>query len=144
MLNTILRKKAILMLLALLLLLVTTLAYAANQYIDRSGGSIDIAEGVCFVVPENSLVTVRGNDQGVVITANMLVIRKTVVFGFAPDGTQFSRKNPAMLCMTWEALGDPEDLILHGPGGLLIEAETYSWGVMWRIPHFSIYYYRRR
>jgi hypothetical protein len=141
------RKKAILPVIAavaLLMLLTTTIALAATKYIDEEGGTIDIARGVSFVVPEGSLITERGNNQGVVITVHRLMFRKTVIFRFGPCGTQFSESNPAMLCVTWQALGRTEDLVLHGPDGLLIEPEVYRWGVIWRIPHFSIYYYRRR
>jgi hypothetical protein len=78
-----------------------------------------------------------------VICAEVYRTGSRVEFAFGPHNIHFV--TPAVeLKMTWEVLGDDiEDLTLYGEGEAL-EPEIQPWGVVWRIPHFSLYYYRRR
>ena len=131
--------------LALSLLLTATLAFAATRLIKvDKGGTINVGPGVNFVVPPNAL------EEDTEISVDMVRTDDGIDFCFGPSGTTFDP--PAELRMTWQAIKgtgkatDPEDIRLYNEDGEEIETEPEirKWGVIWRIPHFSLYYYRRR
>ena len=125
--------------------LIASTAFAVTKLIRATtGGIIAVARGVWFVVPPGSLqedtpisVTARKTDDG-------------VDFIFGPSGTTF--RPSAKLCMTWQAIygsaavRDLEGIKLYDENGEKLEArvEMRRCGVVWHIPHFSLYYYRRR
>jgi hypothetical protein len=139
------RKYVIAAISVLSILLITSIAFAVTRLIRaESGGTIALAPGVWLVIPPGSLeedtpisVTARKTDDG-------------INFIFGPSGTTFDP--PAKLCMTWQAIygkadvKDLEGVRLYNENGDELEAkvEVGRYGVVWHIPHFSLYYYRRR
>ena len=147
MLDTIVKKRiqALTLILVVSVFLTTTTAHAATELIDaEKGGKIEIAKGVWFVVKAKTL------KADTLISAEMVKDNGRVSFIFGPCGTVFRKTNgiekdkPAHLRVSWEALEDTEDLTLIGPGGEGIEPDVNDDRVVWKIPHFSLYYYRRR
>jgi hypothetical protein len=141
MLNLILKKKAQALVLAMVLsvFLTATIVLAATQFIEaKEGGTIDIAEGAYLDIPPYSL------HEDTTISVDMVKEHDYVYFVFGPDYTTFSSKKPARLNVSWSAIGNTHDLTLYGEDGKYIVPKTSEWGVQWKIPHFSIYYYRLR
>ena len=129
------------LILVLSVLLTAMTALAATRLIKaKTGGTINIAPGVNFIVLPDAL------EENTVISADMEETEDGIDFHFGPSGTTFDP--PAELRITWQAIGgrDVEDITLYGEDGEEIEEEPEitPWGVIWYIEHFSIYYYRRR
>jgi hypothetical protein len=140
--NTVLRKRAAQALAAILvlsILLTATIALAATYSIRAGkGGEIKIAKGVTFVVPSGAL------KEDTVISADMKWTKDHICFYFGPDGTTFDP--PAELRISWYTIGkmDMADAILYGENGEKIMPQVKNWQGAWPIPHFSMYYFRRR
>jgi len=79
-----------------------------------------------------------------VISAEMEITDGYVDFIFGPSPLNFDQ--PCILAMSWYAVGrlGLEDYTLTGPNGEEIQPVTQRWGMQWSIPHFSIYYHKRR
>jgi len=139
MLSKVLKKRAQLLavILVLSLLLTATTAFAVSEYITaKKGGVIGIAQGVKLVILPRAL------KEDTLISADMLKKKKRIEFTFEPDGTVFAK--PAILKIAWSAIEDLEDLVLYGLDGEKIRPRIKGWGLEYRIPHFSLYYFRRR
>jgi len=140
--NTILRKRAaqaLTAILALSILLTATIALATTNLIRADkGGEIKIAKGVTFVVPSGAL------KEDTVISADMKWTKDYICFYFGPDGTSFAP--PAQLRISWYTISkmDIADPILYGENGEKIMPQIKNWRGAWPIPHFSVYYFRRR
>jgi hypothetical protein len=119
-------------------------ASLAEKYIrNERGGSIDITRGTRLVVPPQAMVMEK---KGVVISADTIKRKEYVCFDFRPDGTVFAENKPAELRAARETLNryGVDDLTLYGPDDEEIQPDVNTRGVVWRIPHFSLYYFRRR
>jgi len=140
------RRTQILVLISVLsVLLITSTAFAVTKLIKaKNGGVINVAPGILFEVPAGSL------EADTQISVTMTETDTGIDFQFGPSGTVFDP--PAKLFMTWQAIygrandKDAEDIKLYNEDGeeLDVSIEETSSGVLWYIPHFSIYYYRRR
>ena len=141
MLSAILRKKSqvIVSIMILSVFFTATAAFAATKAITASdGGTVRVTPDIELVIESRALK----ND--ILISARMLRNTDRICFNFGPDGTSFAKNRPAELRAPWKAIADAEDLILWGEDGKPIEPQIEEWGVIWHIPHFSLYYYRRR
>jgi hypothetical protein len=140
-LNTILWKRAhvLALILVLSVLLTATTALAATEVIGKEGGRIYMSKTAYLDIPCGALA------EKTVISADMVKEKKQTSFYFGPSGTTFAPKTPAELWVSWEELGRVESFTLYGDDGEFIEPSAKTvFGIMWRIPHFSLYYYRRR
>jgi hypothetical protein len=155
MLNTVTKRRVqVLTLVVVLLVLLTATTALANTRLIRAkyGGLIALRRGTWFIVPPGSL------EENTVISARMERENGYINFIFGPCGTTFAEDKPALLCITWRALCELgkedndrscvrlRDIVLYSESGEEIDVipEIKRWGVMWRVPHFSLYYYRRR
>jgi hypothetical protein len=142
MLHVILKKRIqVLVSVAVMSLLLTAAAvFAASQFIRaESGGTVNIVDGAELVIPPKSL------KEDTEVYAGMKEKRDLVIFEFGPEGTRFSK--PSVLHVSWQLisdLGDVEDLTLYGENGGKLKPKITRWGPVYRIKHFSLYYYRRR
>lgn len=141
MLHTFLRKRAhVFTLIVVLSILLTAMtAYAASKLITaKKGGTIDVAPGVELVIRPNSL------EEDTVISADMKVKPKRIVYTFGPNGVVFSK--PAKLIISLEVFEDAgvDDLVLYGDNGEAIEPRRNKKFLVYEIDHFSAYYHRRR
>lgn len=143
MLNTILKKRAqaLAVILILSVLLTATTALAATKFVKADKGRvIHIAPGVKLVIPPEAL------EEDTVVSADMEKTDDYIDFYFGPSRTKFAK--PAELRITWQAISrmDVDDLTLYNTDGkeIEIEPDIKSWGVIYYIDHFSLYYYRRR
>jgi len=144
MLNTNLWKRTQVLALALILLMLLTavVGFAATKIIGKDGGRIYMKYPTVFLeIPPNVLETET------LISADMVEESGRVSFYFGPDGTTFDSK-PALLYVNMADMGDVDDFTLYGESGEEIQPRIVSgigvrW-VTWDIPHFSLYYYRRR
>ncbi|MBD3183845.1 hypothetical protein GF312_16290 [Candidatus Poribacteria bacterium] len=127
--------------------LFTSLSYAATEskVTAEDGGKIKIARGVTFWIPPESLKT------DTPIYADMWREKKFIVFEFGPDGTKFRR--PAELRIQWQSIRDASNFVLYGEKGEQIKPEiniisykrsAINIELVYKIEHFSIYYFRRR
>ena len=139
------RTQVITLISVLSMLLIATTAFAVTKRIRaRNGGVISPNPGILFKVPAGSL---EANTR---ISVTMTETDTGINFQFGPSGTVFDP--PAKLFMTWQAIygrandRNAEDIKLYNEDGeeLDVSIEKTSSGVVWYIPHFSIYYYRRR
>ncbi|MBD3184735.1 hypothetical protein GF312_20810 [Candidatus Poribacteria bacterium] len=129
--------------LAVLMVFSVNSALAGSEVIDpEEGGTIRICKGLALRILPNSF----GDDvkEEIVISAYLNEDRDSVNICFGPSGTVFEK--PALLCITWEAIIKYGiiDPFLYSPDGGFVFPEIRNWGLFWRIPHFSIYYFRRR
>jgi hypothetical protein len=141
MLHTIVKKRAQILALSLVLsvLLIAATAFASTEVIGKEGGRIYLSPTAYLDVPCGAL------EEDTVISADMVKEKKLTSFYFGPSGTVFAAKRPAELWVSWEELGRVDSYTLYGEDGKGIEPSGKTvFGVMWRIPHFSLYYYRRR
>jgi len=112
-------------------------AYSCTQFIKaKTGGSILVRPDptVWLDIPKNAL------ESNTVISATMQYKTNSIEFVFGPCGTSFS--TPMELKVFWAAAEELDDFTLYGASE--IEPEICEWGLLYRIPHFSLYYYRRR
>lgn len=118
--------------------LISTIASAATEAIGKKGGMVQIAPGVSLVVPEDAV------KKRTIISADMYWTADSVEFLFGPSPMSFSEN--LSLKITWEVINsmDLDDFTLYGPNKEQIQPVKKSWGLMWKIKHFSLYYYRRR
>ena len=108
-------------------------------------GALDDAFDGCVTVMDlkSALSLQRGTlESDTVISANMVYKSNAIDFVFGPSGTTFNQ--PMELKVFWDALEDLDDYTLYGEGRSKLEPEICEWGLIYRIPHFSLYYYRRR
>ena len=124
------------------ILLIASTAFAVTKLIKaKNGGVINVAPGILFEVPAGSL------EADTRISVTMTETDNGIDFQFGPSGTVFDP--PAKLFMTWQAIygraneKDAEGIKLYNEDGeeLDVSIEKTSSGVVWYIPHFSIYYY---
>ena len=120
-----------------------------TKVIGKDGGYIEIDAGIYLVVPPQAL---KADTE---IGARMKRDKKDrkTKFYFIPPGLEFHRS--AELQATWEAIYDAEEGEPELQYGVEIDGVVYdvgspappsieTWGVRWKIDHFSLYYYRRR
>lgn len=146
MLNTILRKRAqaLALILVLSVLLVAATAFAATEIIKaKRGGVVCVGPGVSLEIKP------RGLEEDAIVSADMKIKRNRISFSFSAvaldDGDDVELTKPAVLCISWQAIGGVEDLTLYGEHGEEIEpAQTTKRVVKYYVDHFSIYYFRRR
>jgi len=139
MLNTILSKKERLS--GLLLALSVSLA---SKYVRKGrGGKVRLARGMQLVILPQAILTDR---KGIVISTGAVQRRKYICLDLGPDGTTFAKDKPAELRATWKAISryNIDGLTLYGEDGKEIEGYETELGAVWYIPHFSLYYFRRR
>lgn len=101
------------------------------------GGTVSVYTGLSIVIPPGAL------DEDTSISAELEWKRKSIKYRFFPSPMTFNV--PVELRATWscvEAMG-LKDFVLYGEGEQ-IEPEVTEDGLIWQIPHFSLYYYRRR
>ena len=125
--------------LVLSILLIATTALAATKLMKaKSGGVVNIAVGIRLKVEKGSL------EEDTYISAELTSDGGRVGFEFGPAGTVFSE--PAKLRISQKAVEEMglEGLTLYGDRGQKIEPDVNPGYVEYEIPHFSIYYYRRR
>jgi hypothetical protein len=140
--NTVLRKRvaqALAAILVLSILLTATIALAATNLIRADkGGEIKIDRGVTFVVPPGAL------EKDTVISVDMKWTKDRICFYFGPDGTTFDPS--AELRISWYAVSKMSmvDPILYGESGEKVIPQIKNYEGVWHVPHFSIYYFRRR
>lgn len=147
MLNTIIKKRAqvLTLILVLLVFLTAMTASAVTKRIDEDGGTINIASGVSLKFPQDALDDdYDGDDGGIVISADMYQTADFIEFLFGPSPMSFQKS--LRLKITWEAIEemDLDTFTLYSPDGEEIQPVERSWGLLWKIKHFSLYYYRRR
>ena len=127
------------MVLVLSILLLATTAFATTKLIKaQSGGVVKMADGIRLKVENGSL------EKDTYISAEVMWGDDYIDFEFGPDGTTFSE--PAKLRISQKVLDEMglDGLTLYGEQGEKIEPNTNGGYVEYEIPHFSIYYYRRR
>ena len=129
--------------LVLSVLLAAMTALAVTQLVKAGpGGTIDIADGISLKIKPHSLT------DDVEITAEMWLVEdeigNRVEFSFLPDSIIFGE--PAKLIVNMDVINAMglEQLTLYGPGDEPIEPDLKGNRAIYEIPHFSIYYYRRR
>ena len=125
--------------LILSILLATTTALAVTKPIKaKNGGVIKIADGVSLKIERDSL------PGDTLISAEMTLDDEYVDIEFGPGGTIFSE--PAKLRIDLKVLDEMglDGLTLFWEGGEEIEPDIGKKYAEYEIPHFSIYYYRRR
>jgi hypothetical protein len=139
MLNTVLRTKERWSRISLLLSAIVAVKYMRK----KQGGKVRIARGARLVILPRAMIT---DKKGMVISASAVKRDNYVCLDLRPDGASFDKTKPAELRVTWEMLNrhDIDELTLYSSNGEEIKPETKAWGVVWRIPHFSLYYFRRR
>ena len=141
MINTVFKKRAQVstFILVLSVFLTVMTASAATETIRKGGGTIEIASGVSLFIPKAAIPRMR-----VDISADMYSTTDSIEFVFGPSPMRFDKD--LTLKITWEALEDLnlDGFTLYGPRGKRIEPANRSWGLAWKIRHFSLYYYRRR
>lgn len=143
MLRTFLQKRAKVIapifILLVLSLFLTAIASAETTFIEAGkSGRVVMQRGVKLRILRNAL------EEDTLISAEMVITEDQVDFIFGPS--PLSLNVPALLKISW---GAAEDLgldgsTLIGPYGEEIEPSVDDWGMIWEIPHFSLYYHRRR
>jgi hypothetical protein len=115
-----------------------SLSYSSTELIKAAeGGTIYVDPGVQVVIPPGAL------EEDTVISVSLVFSKDKIEFGFHPSPLSFLI--PVDLMLFWHAVGPLglEDFIIYGEGET-VEPEVYEWGALYKIPHFSLYYYRRR
>ena len=142
MLNTTIKKKTQILglILVLSILLIATTAFARTKLIKAGrSGTIVMDAGVKIKIPRGALL------EDTLISAEMEVTSDQVRFIFGPS--PLAPQVPANLMISWSAIKDLnlDGFTLYGPNDEEIEPSVISgWGMVWEIPHFSLYYHRRR
>jgi hypothetical protein len=141
--------QALAAILVLSVLLTTTIALAAakQKFIrGNKGGTVTISRAVQLVVPPGAV------DKNTYIQAEMVRTTERVIFKFRPEGLVFKEGIPAELQADLKAVSDAVDLKLYfapdeaDPDNYteVIYPDITDEKAVWRIEHFSIYYFRRR
>jgi len=129
---------ALLMILSVGLLVAT--AFSATQLVEaKKGGTIHIAPGVELKILPGAL------EVDTVISADIIREEDYIGYWFGPDGTTFAK--PARLQVSLKVLNDVEDVddfTLYGEYGEEITPRIKGKRLIYHIPHFSLYYFRRR
>ncbi len=102
--------------------------------------TVNIVHGISLRVEPHSV------QEDAVISADIACPDGTenINFSFKPDNTSFDK--PAKLRVSMDAIGEMglTQLTLYGPDDEAIQPSIKGNYAIYEIPHFSIYYYRRR
>jgi hypothetical protein len=148
MLNRIPGRRAYILSLVLILsvLLTATTVSAATKYMKaKFGGTIYITSGVKLVIPKDALPVTDNKDiKSMAISADVELANDRVSFMLGPSGLSFNV--PLRLEISWSSIIslDLDSFVLYGPNGEEIRPQLTSYGLRYDIPHFSLYYHRRR
>lgn len=131
---------------AIFVIAVIALANGSAFIKAKEGGTVYIDDGIQLVIPPGSL------KSDTHIIANFMRNHKKAKFVFRPKGITFADDKPAQLQAELSAVGDADGLTLYyAPDETdpdyyteTIEPEVVGGIVIWRISHFSLYYYRTR
>jgi len=133
------RVAALTVILILSVFLSATTALAITKLIKADkGGKVPVSNGVKLIVPPGSL------EEDTVISADLYVRRDVICLSFGPSGTTFDPS--AVLKISWKVIAkyDLDDYTLYGPNDLSLSPRITKEGLEYEVPHFSLYYYRRR
>ena len=130
---------AIFAMLVLSALFTATSTHAVTVFVEgHDNVSIEIADGVELEIPRGAL------KEDTFLSADMEITEDQVRFIFGPSAMEF--KKSLKLRIRWDVIEglDLETFTLFGPDGEEIEPQINDSEMTWKIPHFSLYYHRRR
>jgi hypothetical protein len=140
MLKTIAGKKAFTLTVAFVLsvILIATVYADIKLITAKKGGTVRAERGAELVIPPGALA------EDTVISARLDIQNDVIDLVFGPHGTEFNP--PAVFKVSWTLINKYgiEDYTVYGPDGETIVPETTNKGLEYQVPHFSLYYYRRR